>query len=104
MVYQDPLPIQDVSNATQTLLLYPKFQSASKSLRPLLFELETRAVKRPDELTALLNECHSAYFASRKQLITGRLVEEIQRVIKGSEGKSTGKGGVVTVDLVELVS
>lgn len=85
------------------LLLYPKFQSAAKVLRPLIQELESRAKRRPDELSALLNECHAAYFGARKQLITGRLVEEIQRVIKGSEGPTGGKAGSSPVDLVELV-
>ncbi|KAG9011516.1 Golgi transport complex subunit 3 [Tulasnella sp. 427] len=96
------LTSQEVSSATQTLLLYPKFQSAAKALRPIITELETRAAKRPDDLSALLNECHAAYFSSRKQLITSRLIEEIQRIIRGSEVQGIGKAAGPTIDLVGL--
>ncbi|KAG8953489.1 Golgi transport complex subunit 3 [Tulasnella sp. 424] len=96
------LTSSEVSSATQTLLLYPKFQSAAKALRPLITELEARAVRRPDDLSALLNECHAAYFSSRKQLITSRLIEEIQRIIRGSEVQGIGKGAGPTIDLVGL--
>ncbi|KIO32314.1 hypothetical protein M407DRAFT_18876 [Tulasnella calospora MUT 4182] len=96
------LTSSEVSSATQTLLLYPKFQSAAKALRPLITELEARAARRPDDLSALLNECHAAYFSSRKQLITGRLIEEIQRIIRGAEVQGIGKGAGPTIDLVGL--
>lgn len=99
-----PLTVtQEVSSATQTLLLYPKFQSAAKALRPLITELEARAARRPDDLSSLLNECHAAYFSSRKQLITSRLIEEIQRIIRGSEVQGIGKTAGPTIDLVGLV-
>lgn len=52
--------------------------SVSSQLAPLLGELERRATAHPEELSALLAECHSAYFAARKGLLVPRLVEEIR--------------------------
>ena len=63
----------------------------SSQLAPLLGELERRAKIHPDELSALLSECHSAYFSARKSLLVGRLTEEI----KGLDPART--------ELVELV-
>jgi len=59
-------------------LLYSKFQSVSRQLAPLLSELERRATAHPEELAALLNECHASYFATRKALVTTKLMEEIR--------------------------
>lgn len=73
-------------------LLYTRFNSVSHQLAPLLSELERRATAHPDELSALLAECHSAYFSARKGLLVPRLVEEI----KGLDPTRT--------ELVELVS
>ncbi|KAI6121799.1 Sec34-like family-domain-containing protein [Pisolithus sp. B1] len=50
----------------------------SEKLAPLLGELERRAAAHPEELSALLSECHSAYFSVRKSLLVGRLTEEIR--------------------------
>ena len=72
-------------------LLYTRFKSVSSQLAPLLGELERRAKVHPDELSALLSECHSAYFSARKTLLVGRLTEEI----KGLDPTRT--------ELVELV-
>lgn len=47
-------------------------------MAPLLGELERRALAYPDELSALLSECHSAYFYARKQLLVPRILEEIK--------------------------
>lgn len=63
----------------------------SNQLGPLLAELERRAAAHPDELSALLAECHTAYFAARRGLLVPRLVEEI----KGLDPART--------ELVELV-
>lgn len=65
--------------------------TVSGQLAPLLGELERRAAAHPEELSALLAECHSAYFAARKGLLVPRLVEEI----KGLDPTRT--------ELVELV-
>ena len=83
---------QDVSTTAQTHLLYTRFQSVATPLAPLLSELERRAQAHPDELSALLAECHAAYFSARKSLLVNRLTEEI----KGLDPART--------ELVELVS
>jgi hypothetical protein len=59
-------------------LLYTRFRSVTPQLAPLLSELERRANAHPEDLSALLSECHSAYFAARKGLLVGRLMEEIR--------------------------
>lgn len=72
-------------------LLYTRFKTVSAQLAPLLGELERRGQVHPDDLSALLTECHTAYFSSRKALLIGRLMEEI----KGLDPTRT--------ELVELV-
>ncbi|KII92962.1 hypothetical protein PLICRDRAFT_37778 [Plicaturopsis crispa FD-325 SS-3] len=69
---------KDVSPTAQMHLLYTRFQSVSAQLAPLLGELERRAQAHPDELSALLSECHAAYFSARKSLLVNRLAEEIK--------------------------
>jgi len=64
-------------------LLYTRFRSVSAPLSPLLGELERRANAHPEELSALLAECHSAYFSARKGLLVSRLVEEIKGLDPG---------------------
>jgi hypothetical protein len=59
-------------------LLYTRFKTVSTQLAPLLGELDRRAEAYPQELNALLSECHTAYFAARKSLLVGRLTEEIR--------------------------
>ena len=66
--------------------------SVSSQLAPLLGEFERRAQTHPEELSALLAECHTAYFAARKSLLVNRLINEI----KGLDPTRT--------ELVELVS
>lgn len=73
-------------------LLYTRFHTVSGPLAPLLAELERRAQAHPEELSALLSECHTAYFSARKSLLVSRLMEEI----KGLDPART--------ELVELVS
>jgi conserved oligomeric Golgi complex subunit 3 len=72
-------------------LLYTRFRSVSSQLAPLLAELERRAREHPEELSALLSECHGAYFNARKSLLFARVTEEI----KGLDPSRT--------ELVELV-
>ncbi|KAG0700811.1 Sec34-like family-domain-containing protein [Suillus ampliporus] len=69
---------KDVSSTAQMHLLYTRFRSVTSQLAPLLSELERRAEAHPEDLSALLSECHSAYFAARKGLLVGRLMEEIR--------------------------
>jgi len=83
---------KDVSATAQHHLLYTRFMSVSSQLAPLLGEFERRAQTHPDELSALLAECHTAYFAARKSLLVNRLINEI----KGLDPTRT--------ELVELVS
>jgi conserved oligomeric Golgi complex subunit 3 len=81
-----------MSATAQMHLLYTRFVSVSQQVLPLLSELERRARAHPQELSALLSECHSAYFTARKSLITARIMEEI----KGLDPSRS--------ELVELVS
>jgi conserved oligomeric Golgi complex subunit 3 len=74
---------QDVSQTAQMHLLYTRFRSVSAPLSPLLGELERRANVHPAELSALLAECHAAYFSARKGLLVDRLVEEIKGLDPG---------------------
>jgi conserved oligomeric Golgi complex subunit 3 len=69
---------EDISPTAQMHLLYTRFRSVSAQLAPLLGELERRAKVHPDELSTLLAECHTAYFATRKSLLVGRITEEIR--------------------------
>jgi hypothetical protein len=72
-------------------LLYTRFKSVSSQLFPLLAELERRADAHPQELLALLAECHVAYFSARKSLLVNRLMVDL----KGLDPTRT--------ELVELV-
>ncbi|KAH9168251.1 Sec34-like family-domain-containing protein [Lactarius sanguifluus] len=69
---------QDVSDTAQMHLLYTRFTTVSGQVSPLLGELERRARVHPDELGALLAECHAAYFSARKNLLVSRLTEQIR--------------------------
>ncbi|KAF8638150.1 hypothetical protein AX17_002407 [Amanita inopinata Kibby_2008] len=69
---------KDVSSTAQMHLLYTRFRTVSAQLAPLLGELERRALAHPEELSALLSECHAAYFSTRKSLLVNRLAEEIK--------------------------
>jgi len=82
---------QDVSTTAQSHLLYTRFQSVAVQMAPLLGELERRVEAHPDDLSALLSECHSAYFSTRKGLLVSRLTEEIRGL------------GPQETELVELV-
>ncbi|KAJ7837718.1 Sec34-like family-domain-containing protein [Mycena leptocephala] len=78
---------KDVSTTAQMHLLYTRFKSVSSQLSPLLGELERRAQAHPTELSALLTECHTAYFSVRKALLVGRLTEEIKGLIQTRAGQ-----------------
>ncbi|KAF8149366.1 Sec34-like family-domain-containing protein [Crassisporium funariophilum] len=69
---------KDVSPTAQAHLLYTRFKSVSSKIAPLLGELERRAQSYPDELSALLAECHAAYFSTRRGLMMSRIMEEIK--------------------------
>ncbi|KAG6873047.1 hypothetical protein C0995_003804 [Termitomyces sp. Mi166 len=69
---------KDVSPTAQMHLLYTRFKTVSSQLLPLLNELERRARSYPQELLALLDECHTAYFSTRKALLVDRITEEIK--------------------------
>ncbi|ORY35518.1 Sec34-like family-domain-containing protein [Naematelia encephala] len=71
---------KSLSETTTMALLYTKFNSLSPTLQPLLAELEHRVALTPDELTSLLNECHSAWMSTRQSLIGGRVAEEVIRM------------------------
>jgi hypothetical protein len=73
-------------------LLYTRIRSVSAQLAPLLSELERRAQSHPAELSALLSECHTAYFTTRKTLLFGSLTDEIKSL------------DPARTELVELVS
>ena len=64
---------KDISPTAQYHLLNTRFKSV-----PWLGELERRARSYPDELSALLAECHFAYFSTRGSLLVPRVMEEIR--------------------------
>ena len=73
----------DISPTAQHHLLYTRFRSVSARVAPLLGELERRARSYPDELSALLAECHAAYLTTRKTLLVPRVVIEIRGLDPG---------------------
>lgn len=77
---------------SEDYLLYSKFAALATQVSPLLAEMERRAAAHPSELKSLLEECQFVYFASRKTLLTPRLISEI----KGLDPANS--------ELVELVS
>ncbi|KAF8965587.1 Sec34-like family-domain-containing protein [Flammula alnicola] len=74
---------KDISPTAQHHLLYTRFKSVSVKVAPLLGELERRAQSYPDDLGALLAECHHAYFSTRKALLIPRIMEEIRGLDPG---------------------
>ena len=80
-----------MSETASQALIYTKFVSLSGALRPLIAELETRAVITPDELAALLAECHGAWMTTRQALMGSRVSNEVGRMNPGGS------------DLVDLV-
>jgi hypothetical protein len=84
--------LQDISQTAQYHLLYTRFLSVAPKIHPLLRELERRAVVYPQDLSSLLSECSTAYFAARRSLLAGWIQEEIKAL------------DVVRGELVELVS
>ncbi|KDR66382.1 hypothetical protein GALMADRAFT_259460 [Galerina marginata CBS 339.88] len=74
---------KDVSPTAQHHLLYTRFRSVSTKVAPLLTELERRAQSYPDELSALLAECHTAFLSTRKALLVPRVMEEIRGLDPG---------------------
>ncbi|KAL1752519.1 Sec34-like family-domain-containing protein [Schizophyllum commune] len=74
---------RDVSQTAQMHLLYTRFKTVAAQMSPLLGELERRAQSHPEELSALLSECHAAYFSTRKALLVGRVMEEIKGLDPG---------------------
>jgi len=61
-------------------LLYNKFVTLSHAVRPLMAELEHRSSVNPDELRALLTECHSAYISTRHGLLGAKVSDEVGRL------------------------
>jgi conserved oligomeric Golgi complex subunit 3 len=59
-------------------LLYTRFTTVAGQLAPLFGEFERRAHSHPEELGALLSECHGVYFGARKNLLVSRLTEQIR--------------------------
>lgn len=68
---------KSLSDMALEALLYTKFTAVVQPLRPLLYELEKRAISNPDEYSALLSECHAAWFAVRNALLSERVSQEV---------------------------
>lgn len=92
MFGDQPADKQGVSETAIQALLYTKFASLSASLRPLLAELEHRVRATPNELSALIGECHSAWVSTRQALLGSRVNSEVARMEP------------MTSDLVDLVN
>jgi len=58
--------------------LYTRFTTVAGQLSPLLREFEHRSRTHPEELGALLSECHTAYFSARETMPVSRLTEQIR--------------------------
>lgn len=84
--------MKELSETTETHLLYSKFRTIGTQVAPLIAELERRAMAHPEELSSLLAECQTTYFQCRKTLIAGRLTAELKTL------------DPTRSDLVELVS
>ncbi|KAH9967673.1 hypothetical protein BGW80DRAFT_1462175 [Lactifluus volemus] len=59
-------------------ILYTRFTTVTGRLAPLLGEFEIGAHSHPEELGALLSECHGAYFGARKNPLVSRQTEQIR--------------------------
>jgi hypothetical protein len=75
------LAVANLSEAALQALLYSKFDtSINKQTRSLLYELEKRALKNPEEYNSLLQECLASWFALRNTLLAPVLAEEVRRM------------------------
>lgn len=74
---------QSLSETAIQALVYTKFVTLASSVRPLLAELEERVLATPEELSALLAECHTAWISTRQSLLGTRVAEEIGRMDPG---------------------
>ncbi|KAH9958352.1 hypothetical protein BGW80DRAFT_1564997 [Lactifluus volemus] len=92
---------QDVTDTAQMHLLYTRFTTVAGQLAPLLGEFERRAHSHPEELGALLSECHGAYFGARKNLLVSRLTEQIRGLTlrDGTRGIDARRVQLPEVDL-----
>jgi hypothetical protein len=71
-------PTQDVSQTAASHLLYTRFSTVARTVRPLLHALEDRTKENSDALSGVLDDCTNAYFAARRQLLLPRVGEEIR--------------------------
>ncbi|ETW83521.1 hypothetical protein HETIRDRAFT_46903, partial [Heterobasidion irregulare TC 32-1] len=73
----------DVSPTVQSHLLYTRFATVAATLSPLLSELERHAAAHPASLSSLLDECHAAYFSTRRSLLVAKIAEEVKGLEPG---------------------
>lgn len=66
------------STLSITHSLYSKFASLATQMAPLLSEFERRAIIHPSDLQSLLDECQATYLATRKTLLTPRILTEVK--------------------------
>ncbi|SCV70276.1 BQ2448_1670 [Microbotryum intermedium] len=76
----DKMNGKDLSETALHALLYTKFSSTAETLRILTYELEKRASLDRNEYGNLLAECYTVWFASRLQLLSASLQEEVRRM------------------------
>ncbi|KDE07396.1 hypothetical protein MVLG_02263 [Microbotryum lychnidis-dioicae p1A1 Lamole] len=76
----DKMTIKDLSETASHALLYTKFSTIAETLRILTYELEKRASVDRNEYGSLLGECYTIWFASRGQLLSAELQEEVRRM------------------------
>ncbi|SCZ87413.1 BZ3500_MvSof-1268-A1-R1_Chr2-2g04879 [Microbotryum saponariae] len=76
----DKMTINDLSETASHALLYTKFSTTAETLRILTYELEKRASVDRNEYGSLLGECYTVWFASRGQLLSAELQEEVRRM------------------------
>ncbi|XP_006463266.1 hypothetical protein AGABI2DRAFT_207960 [Agaricus bisporus var. bisporus H97] len=85
---------KDISQTAQYHLLYTRFLSVAPKIHPLLRQLESRAAVYPQDLSSLLSECSTAYFAARRSLLAGWIQEEMKTldVVRGELVELTRAG------------
>ncbi|KAF8436450.1 Sec34-like family-domain-containing protein [Terfezia claveryi] len=74
---------QNLTETTQSALLYARFRVNAPELRDLVGEIEKRCPGH-EEYISLLNDCYNAFFASRRPLITPLTIKKMTNIAAAS--------------------
>ncbi|RPB25458.1 Sec34-domain-containing protein [Terfezia boudieri ATCC MYA-4762] len=78
---------QNLTETTQSALLYARFRVNAPELRDLVGEIEKRCPGH-EEYISLLNDCYNAFFASRRPLITPLTTKKMTNIAAASANSS----------------